>query len=508
MEFRHSMGVRWSPPELMGEGKVLQLSTVPGVLMQPRHRFDAKLPSLPTDDADDVGSNSNVWAPEDSSSYVPPIVTTTGTGGSFFPPYTSQSQSQPSSPFSHAPPHQGTVDDFGILPPHSSIDTGGGGGGRFTTFPIKTRDREGGGGGVGYTLCDDPISPSSRSLHNTTAEPPSLNTNTRHEMGVSFSMSVTEALGLGSKDQLWARTTMSDATPMSSAIQPLPPGAAPASVPEGVNPWSLPPLGGAGSGGGVLGLGTPGTLGVQGAQAGKQGRHVSNHSIVSDDDDALLAGGGAAPGTAAPITTQDEGGEMERGQSRHVRFGGGTGHELGEAEEWRRSLEERRSDPHTKAPQIRQGEVDHDQERGLPAEMTMMALPTSPPTSSINTDASSSLIQGKHIPPSSPNPQETQGGGEDERALNAAVVREISRQMDQLTFNPPSTASLDPEGERECERGQSPFLGGGDGNQQQPSREPSPLLPPSAPFAKCAVSPHPFADLNPGGGGGGGGLCR
>jgi hypothetical protein len=23
MEFRHSMGVRWSPPELMGEGKVL-----------------------------------------------------------------------------------------------------------------------------------------------------------------------------------------------------------------------------------------------------------------------------------------------------------------------------------------------------------------------------------------------------------------------------------------------------------------------------------------------------
>ena len=120
----------------------------------------------------------------------------------------------------------------------------------------------------------------------------SLNTNTRHELEVSFSMSVAEALnsGGGVEDQPWARTTtMSDAggpTP-TSAIQPLPPGAGPA-LPEGDNPWSLPPLGGAGlglgrGGGGLLGLGTAGqTLG------GKQGRHVSNQSIVSDDDDALL----------------------------------------------------------------------------------------------------------------------------------------------------------------------------------------------------------------------------
>lgn len=129
----------------------------------------------------------------------------------------------------------------------------------------------------------------------------------------------------------------------------------------------------------------------------------------------------------------------------------------------------------------------------------------SPPPSTINTDASSSLNQGKRIPPPSLNPQEeTQGGGEDERALNAAVAREISREMDQLAFNPPSASvasTLDPEGERE--RGRPPFLGGGANQQQQPSREPSPLLPPSAPFAKRAVSPHPFAELNPGGGGGG-----
>ena len=157
---------------------------------------------------------------------------------------------------------------------------------------------------MGYTLRDEPLSSSAgagtntntnareqqqQPSLNTTAQPPSLNTNTRHELDVSFSMSVAEALnsGGGVEDQPWARRTMSDAggpTP-TSAIQPLPPGAA---LPEGDITWSLPPLGAGGSGlgrggGGLLGLGTPGqTLG------GKQGRHVSNQSIVSDDDDALL----------------------------------------------------------------------------------------------------------------------------------------------------------------------------------------------------------------------------
>ena len=397
----------------------VQLSTVPGGLTQPRHRYDAKLPSLPKESQESYANDngSNVWSPDRQS----PIVTT---GGSFFPPYSSQSQ--PSSPFSYAPPPPGAVDDFGILPARSSgsgpIDIGGGGGGggggRFATFPVKTRE-----GGVGYTLRDEPLSArepnggagtntntnareqQQQSSLTTTAQPPSLNTNTRHELDVSFSMSVAEALNSagGVDDQPWARTTMSDAGPTpTSAIQPLPPGAAPA-LPEGDNPWSLPPLGGAGSGlgrgerGGLLGLGSsPGqTLG------GKQGRHVSNQSIVSDDDDALLAymlnadaddgedsGGGHGRGdrrsltvaqpaviataqpaaTATPAnglttlgtnTSMDE--DRERGQSRHVRFGG-SGHasESGEAEEWRRSLEERRSDAHASTTLPRQGEVDSE----------------------------------------------------------------------------------------------------------------------------------------------------
>ena len=101
---------------------------------------------------------------------------------------------------------------------------------------------------MGYTLRDEPLSSSpsagtntstnareqQQSSLNTTTQPSLLNTNTRHELDVSFSMSVAEALnsGGGAEDQPWARTTMSDAggpTP-TSAIQPLPPGAAPASA--------------------------------------------------------------------------------------------------------------------------------------------------------------------------------------------------------------------------------------------------------------------------------------
>jgi len=371
----------------------VQLSTIPGGLTQPRHRFEAKLPSIPTEPQEQQGyadEASNVWSSEDASKNLPSPTVTTGIGGSFFHPPPS-SQSQPSSPFSHAPQsRQGTVDDFGILPTRSSgsgpidIGGGGGGGGKFATFPVKTRE-----GGVGYALRDEPLSAGA-------TQPPSLNTNTRHELGLSFSMSVAEALGSGVEDQPWARTTttMGDGPMPTSAIRPLPPGAAPAS-PEGVDPWSLPPLsGGAGRGGGLLGLGTPGqTLNTPG-QGGKQGRHVSNQSIVSDDDDALLAymlnadaddgdghrrsltgrplsgygggggsnvGGGAGagatpaqPAAATPANgsaTQAMDEDREREQSRHVRFGGS---ELSEVEEWKQSLEERRSD----AGQV---EVDHGQ---------------------------------------------------------------------------------------------------------------------------------------------------
>jgi hypothetical protein len=96
-------------------------------------------------------------------------------------------------------------------------------------------------------------------------------------------------------------------------------------------------------------------------------------------------------------------------------------------------------------------------------------------------------------------------------ALNAAVAREITREMDQLTFTPPISAlasggALALEG-AERERGRLPFPVGGDGNQQLfVGGDQHHLLPPSAPFAKRATSPHPFAELNSGMGLGGGGF--
>ncbi|KAJ7582532.1 hypothetical protein C8J56DRAFT_955033 [Mycena floridula] len=71
---------------------------------------------------------------------------------------------------------------------------------------------------------------------------------------------------------------------------------------------------------------------------------------------------------------------------------------------------------------------------------------------------------------------------EEERDLNAAAAREVSRELDALNFDrPPSAAASfsDPA------RGDEPHRL----TIETPSREPSPLAPPVAPFSRRAVSP-------------------
>jgi len=113
----------------------------------------------------------------------------------------------------------------------------GGGGGKFATVPVKT----GVEGGVGYTLCDEPLGAGMGMSTNTNTtnvreqqpslnamQPPSLNMETWHEIGLSFSMSITEVLGSGVKDQPWAWKMSDDGSMPTSATQPLPPGTVPA----------------------------------------------------------------------------------------------------------------------------------------------------------------------------------------------------------------------------------------------------------------------------------------
>ncbi|KIJ94917.1 hypothetical protein K443DRAFT_125038 [Laccaria amethystina LaAM-08-1] len=179
------------------------------------------------------------------------------------------------------------------------------------------------------------------------------------------------------------------------------PGAS-APVPEVVNPCSLPPLGGGalGRGGGLLGLeGTLGNQGTLGARGGKEVRHVSSQSIVSDDDDALLA-------YVLNADADVDDGEVFLGGHQNIngrRWREGTG-QARQVRWWSRSS--------------RSGSGRR----------------TYPPNSTTTTDTSTFPNQdtSNRIPPPSLNPKEE----EDERALNA-VARETSQEIDNLTFYPP-----------------------------------------------------------------------
>lgn len=79
---------------------------------------------------------------------------------------------------------------------------------------------------------------------------------------------------------------------------------------------------------------------------------------------------------------------------------------------------------------------------------------------------------------------------DEERELNAAAAREVSREMDALTFNPPVSslrnASPDPSA---VQHSRGPGFGG-----SSTLADMSPLAPPSAPFAHRSPSPHPIMD--------------
>ncbi|PBK66038.1 hypothetical protein ARMSODRAFT_960488 [Armillaria solidipes] len=81
---------------------------------------------------------------------------------------------------------------------------------------------------------------------------------------------------------------------------------------------------------------------------------------------------------------------------------------------------------------------------------------------------------------------------DEERELNAAAAREVSRELDALTFNPPlPPPSPRKESEESPERGRplnSAPAPSSLGYGPPPNREPSPLAPPLAPFAHRSIS--------------------
>lgn len=97
----------------------------------------------------------------------------------------------------------------------------------------------------------------------------------------------------------------------------------------------------------------------------------------------------------------------------------------------------------------------------------------------------------KRVPP----PSFMTNSEDEERALNAAAAREVSRELDQLNFNPPPVATsaapprveVSQEPSREWRR--TSHESGVSVSNSNPDRTPSPLIPPVAPFAQRGISP-------------------
>lgn len=103
---------------------------------------------------------------------------------------------------------------------------------------------------------------------------------------------------------------------------------------------------------------------------------------------------------------------------------------------------------------------------------------------------------------------------DEEKALDIAAAKEIARELDSLNSNSQPTSPLNPSHPPNDTSGPPPrtteptvdrgrpvererVSGGPEStNTDTRGRSPSPLAPPSAPFAKRNVSPHPYAELN------------
>ncbi|KAF8999065.1 Eisosome component PIL1-domain-containing protein [Cyathus striatus] len=337
-----------------------------------------------------------------------------------------------------------TLDDFGVISSTSSRigEVSATPGGRFATFPVKARPV--GSGGNGYSLRDDPPSLSARNEH-----------------GKSLSETITEALETsGSGRGQESRTTGISSgrfsvdgpapayepfTNIGSEPAPLPPGAAPParSVVEMTNPW-----------------------------AGSQQRPETQNNRVStsSDHDALLAymTSPEDPPQQLPVQHMHSIQEsLSEHPERHVRFGNvsDVDDELEKREVARQEqIKQELSEEHSiyKVQVSDEPETAADSTVGAPDGSEQPLQSTSHQEKSLQVgDQSQSplpsqvprLPSSAHIQPRSPTPVEIitspksplaslpalSPKEDDERALNAAAAREISRELDALTFNPPAT---------------------------------------------------------------------
>lgn len=113
--------------------------------------------------------------------------------------------------------------------------------------------------------------------------------------------------------------------------------------------------------------------------------------------------------------------------------------------------------------------------------------PFSPASSTSSSDANKP--KQRRVPPPTFEPEH------DDKALDVAAAREISRELEALKNSPPQPLENNQQSPQEpaVDRGRVPAASDSYGGE---STDSSSLPPPSAPFAQRNVSPHPYADLN------------
>ncbi|KAF8900730.1 hypothetical protein CPB84DRAFT_1778775 [Gymnopilus junonius] len=403
-----------------------------------------------------------------------------------------------------------TVDDFGLNINSRSdgpIDTSNTSGGRFATFPVKTRAP---GSSGGYSLSDSPP---------------------RHEQEPSFSASIAEALDDRMSQETGGATEGTDRHRMTpwgrnGHAQPLPPPPGAALPADMSNGWSgsnttrdealqVPSSHGRGAqrlssnDDALLAYMTMGSVDEEEEQnhegpttdgPGPGGSQIVPQSQAQAQPQPLSRSQSQSqPDFMAPPSQEDE----QHRISRHVRFG--EVEDVDEEMEKRESLEKERQGQEpvggdrsrlVESPQPDKV-AESEPEQG-PVEPSKVPEGISPASiGSSNNDRQRRVPAPSFIP-------------EDERALNAAAAREVTKELEALKINPPLSPVEVGQGRRErneqplspVERGRMPFtttIGGATGYNDQPrsGRDLSPLPPPSMPFANRSVSPHPYAELNP-----------
>ena len=110
------------------------------------------------------------------------------------------------------------------------------------------------------------------------------------------------------------------------------------------------------------------------------------------------------------------------------------------------------------------------------------------PTSSTSSNDANKPKQ-RRVPPPTFEPEH------DDKALDAAAAREVSRELEALKNSPPMPSENTQQAlpEPAVDRGRVPAAADSYVNEPE---EASSLPPPSAPFAQRNPSPHPYADLN------------